>query len=483
MASRAKEKAANKARGEAVQQIYTRNDLEKEIESVRAALADARSKGNNSDIATYSRKLQDLEKQLGETPTTDEALQQGEQAARAAVAEMDRQQAARETRGTSREGQLTRGAEAAQQALAGSDLPNAQEGIQAAGNVVQRQIERTENRTGQDLTPERQAAQERTQQALSEVRHGTPAGSGTGGFAIGDSEDTETTPMEVNTENADKQAEDAISKAVEGATEKVEENNLIEKEAGDLEKLRALYEDISDYGVEGLPTTIMQAYRSGLLGDVGSKDAETARNQLILNQIFNTLGNMGAAWQGKEGTQSLWDTKTAKDWEEATTRKNEKLRTQMEQQLNLSNLAAEDQEKARAAIKGLTSDAYFARAAQQLGNIEDTLGLFELKKSIGNEWGNMDKASKQNVLAAYQLVAGGNVDAAQNAVNSLPQSQQEKIGKALVEAQVKQAQNNNALTAAQAALVNQTVANYGWIQGMQILNQTLSVAGNLIPGL
>lgn len=358
-------------------------------------------------------------------------------------------------------------------------------GGRAAPTVEQRESVPQERRqqAAEDLNRATGGQVTGTAQAMSEVRHGTPAGSGAG-FSIDDNEDNEkTSEMNVNTENADKQAEDAINKAVEGATEKVEENNLIEKEAGDLDKLRALYDDISDYGVEGLPTTIMQAYRSGLLGDVGSKDAETARNQLILNQIFNTLGNMGAAWQGKEGTQSLWDTKTAKDWEEATTRKNEKLRTQMEQQLNLSNLAAEDQEKARAAIKGLTSDAYFARAAQQLGNIEDTLGLFELKKSIGNEWGNMDKASKQNVLAAYQLVAGGNVDAAQNAVNSLPQSQQEKIGRALVEAQVKQAQNNNALTAAQAALVNQTVANYGWIQGMQILNQTLSVAGNLIPGL
>lgn len=485
MASRAKEKAANKARGEATQQIYKRNDLEKEIESVRAALEDARNKGNIADKLNYEQKLKDLEAQLEATPTNEEALQQGEQAAKAAVAEIERDKAARDVRGSSREGQLVRGAEAAQQALTGSDLPNAQEGIQAAGNVVDRGISKVENRTGQDLTSERQAAQERTQQALSETKGGTSsAGSAYSGFNLGDETgDTETTPMEVNTENADKQAEDVIGKAVEGATEKVEENNLIDKEAGDLDKLRALYDDISDYGVEGVPTSILNAYKSGLLGEVGSKDAKSARNQLILDSILSAIANTANVYQGKEAQQSLWGSKTAKDWEEATTRKNEKLRTQMEQQLNLSNLAAEDQEKARAAIKGLTSDAYFARAAQQLGNIEDTLGLFELKKSIGNEWGKMDKASKQNVLAAYQLVANGNVDAAQNAVNSLSQDKQEKIGTALVNAQVNQALANNRLTNAQADLVNTTVANYGWIQGMQVLNQTLSTVGNLIPGL
>lgn len=275
-----------------------------------------------------------------------------------------------------------------------------------------------------------------------------------------DAEEPGAKPMEVNESNIDEWAQKVIDRANEGAKADVEKDNLIESESEDLSKLRDLYKDIPDYGIEGLPSTIMQAYRSGLLGEVGSKDAETARNQLVLNQIFNTLGNMGAAWQGKEGTQSLWDTKTAKDWEAATERKNEKFKTQMEQQLNLSNLAAEDQEKARAAIKELSTDAYFQRAAQQLNNIEDTLGLFELKKAIGNEWGKMDKASKQNVLAAYQLVANGNIDAAQNAVNSMPRSEQEKVGNALLDAQLKQAVANGNLTAAQAALVNKTAANY-----------------------
>lgn len=290
-------------------------------------------------------------------------------------------------------------------------------------------------------------------------------------------------PMEVNESNIDEWAQKVIDRANEGAKADVEKDNLIESESEDLSKLRDLYKDIPDYGIEGLPSTIMQAYRSGLLGEVGSKDAETARNQLVLNQIFNTLGNMGAAWQGKEGTQSLWDTKTAKDWEAATERKNEKFKTQMEQQLNLSNLAAEDQEKARAAIKELSTDAYFQRATQQLNNIEDTLGLFELKKSIGNEWGNMDRASKQNLLAAYQLVASGNVDAAQNAVNSMPKSEQEKVGKALLDAQIKQAIANGNLTSSQAALINKQVANYEAdmvLRNGMLLMQSI---GNFVPGV
>lgn len=87
-------------------------------------------------------------------------------------------------------------------------------------------------------------------------------------------------------------------------------------------------------------------------------------------------------------------------------------------------------------------------------------------------------------MAAYQLVANGNIDAAQNAVNSMPRSEQEKVGKALLKAQLKQAVANGNLTAAQAALVNKTVANYD--SDMVLRNGALlmqSLGGFFKPGL
>lgn len=473
--SRNKEKAQIKAAAKDVQDIYKADALDREIKSTEEALKDAQSKGNFEDIQFYTNKLNELKSQLETTPTKEQALENVETAMKEAGEKYDTEQAERGIeKGGSRQSDLYRASEVARDVLADSDLPYKEEGIKAASNQMQKQAEKAEQRTGADLSQLKSEQVEKTEQALAKqpVEPEAPTQ-----YDFSGDVDTQKSDMEVNDTN--EQAESIIDAALEGAKEKVEEDNFIEAESADLDKIRDLYKDIPDYTVEGVPTSILNAYKSGLLGEVGSKDAKSARNQLILDSILTAIANAANTYQGKETEQSLWGSKTAKDWEESTARKNEKLRTQMEQQLNLSNLSAEDQEKARAAIKSLSTDAYFTRAAQQLNNVEDVLGLFELKKAVGNQWSNMNKTDRQNILAAYQLVASGDVNAAQNAVNSLPKDKQEQVGKALLESQIEQAKNNSLLTREQYNMLKKSVEMYDWTMGMQMLSSVLGNIGNV----
>ena len=300
-----------------------------------------------------------------------------------------------------------------------------------------------------------------TPAAADVIPTSTRSGSGSGSGVENMEDDEQMASSPATESREDTMTRNAVQTAERNARQTVDDNNLIDAEKVDLETLRNLYNDISDYSVEGMPSTIWQAYKQGLLGEVGSEDAETARKQLILNQIFNTIGNAGAAWQGKEGTQSLWETKTAKDWEEASNRKNAKLRTQMEQQLNLAGLAAEDQEKARKAINELSTNAYFARAMQQINNIEGVLGLYEIQKTLGNDFAKLDKNTKQNLMIAYGLTANGEIDAAQTYLAGLSRKEQENIGKVAIQLDQAQQRANISATNAGAAVSSKTAEKLG----------------------
>lgn len=230
----------------------------------------------------------------------------------------------------------------------------------------------------------------------------------------GSSSGTDTTPLpkveqeQIDVSNdATRQEKAQIKDAADEGRNYIRENNLVDSAKDIADKYDLYTKNIDTHYIDGLPRTIMQAWRNGKFGAPATEDAKKIRNALLTNEVGTMLSNMGAGIKGGEQKEGLWTASVRKNMEEADNRNNEKFSANMKNQLAQLDLSAKEQIELEKHINEIMADTTMAVAAKHANNIEDTIGLWHLKQALGESWNKMTPKQQMGFMNAVNAMQNG----------------------------------------------------------------------------
>lgn len=298
----------------------------------------------------------------------------------------------------------------------------------------------------------------------------------------GSSSGTDTTPLskgeqkQLDTSNdATRQEKAQIKEAADDARDYIRENDLTDIAEKAREKYDLYSGNVDSHYVDGLPRSIIGAYKAGKFGAVGSKDAKAIRNNLLLNEFGTMIYNMGSSLKNQDTKEGLWTSSVRKNMEEADKRNNEKFEQNMMNQINQLDLSAKEQIELEKHVNEIMADNTLAVAAKHANNIEDTLGLWHLKEALGSRWSEMTTKEKQSFLNAVNAIQSGDTASGKAILHSaFGDDYIADMQKQMTDYQLKQSAAN--------AKMAETDANYRGLQnGVGVFNSVAGTIGQFIP--